>query len=356
MLIAGCVEPYEFVVHQDEPGIVVEAFISDKSFNETVMYPSDGRYFTVKLSKTGDVVNHRPEAVTGAKVQLLNDQNEAWVYSEVATGLFQLLDSEFKAIDGKQYKMRIVLADEQVIESEWESLPDVDPPSMGEIVFDETETDTYVMEANEWVVNSLKTVSVNIQVAGNDTGRPVFYRWTYEPMWIYIAPLTSVVDPGHKCWATDASYLNTYALQVDRSGGYKKDLFHFPTIRNDRIFEKFSVLVTQHAMTQGYFEFWQELKDQSEGSILTETTPFSLRTNYFSLTGGKKVYGYFGVVREQAKRWYFSSEDLTYNVTNTLRGDCLVVFGPGPPAPSCLDCREYKFGQATLTQPAWWQK
>jgi hypothetical protein len=58
---AGCVEPYEFVVHDDEQALV-EAFISDKSFSETLLYASDGRYFTVKLTNTGDVTNTRPES------------------------------------------------------------------------------------------------------------------------------------------------------------------------------------------------------------------------------------------------------------------------------------------------------
>ena len=41
-------EPYEFVIANNEPSLVIEAFVSDKSFKETVDYPSDGRYFAVK--------------------------------------------------------------------------------------------------------------------------------------------------------------------------------------------------------------------------------------------------------------------------------------------------------------------
>ena len=57
---AGCVEPYEFVIKNNDPSLVIEAFVSDKSFNETIDYPSDGRYFAVKLTTTTDVTNVRP--------------------------------------------------------------------------------------------------------------------------------------------------------------------------------------------------------------------------------------------------------------------------------------------------------
>ena len=78
----GCVEPYEFVIENNEPALVIEAFLSDKSFNETLDYPSDGRYFSVKLTTTTDVTNVRPLPVKSAQVQLVNDRGEVWQYTE----------------------------------------------------------------------------------------------------------------------------------------------------------------------------------------------------------------------------------------------------------------------------------
>ena len=151
----------------------------------------------------------------------------------------------------------------------------------------------------------------NISVPENNTGEVIRYRWTYSPMWIYRAPLSSVIDQGHVCWATDENYLKTYALQEDRAGGYKEDLFFMQTVRNERIFEKFSVLVTQHVMDDRYYNFWKEMKERNEASALAEIPPYNLQTNYFSTTDDKRVTGYFGVVSEQARRWYFSRNDLS---------------------------------------------
>src|SRR6187200_2218443 len=92
ILVGGCIETYQFRITDTHPGIVVEATISNKSFNDTRNYPSDGRYFTVKVTRTSDVTNIRSEAVSYAQVVLTSDQGDEWLYTEdVKTpGLYQL--------------------------------------------------------------------------------------------------------------------------------------------------------------------------------------------------------------------------------------------------------------------------
>ena len=356
LAIAGCIEPYEFKIHNPSPSLVVEAFLSDKSFNETLTYPSDGRYFTVKLSQTGHVTNTRPIPVRGAVIEMVTSDGETLTYTETEAGLYSLLYPDFKALPQVQYKVKIHTPDEHSYESSWEGLPYGEIPAMGDVNFTETESQVYVMESKRWVLRTKQVALVNVGVPENSGGEKIYYKWTFSPMWIYVAPLISQNDPVYRCWATDPNYLPFYVLQVDRAGGYKKDLFSFPTIRNERIFEKFSVLITQHAMTEAHYNFWKELKDQNEGGMLVDVPPYNLKTNFTSNTDDKPVSGYFGVTMEQATRWYFNRTQLSYPVENTLRADCLVVYGPGPPAEECLDCRFYSFGKATNVRPAWWQQ
>lgn len=355
VLITGCIEPYEFVVHDDAPSLVVEAMISDKSFNETLAYPSDGRYFTVRLSETGDVSNLRARPVENATVELLTSKGEVLIYTETGEGLYTLHVDDFKALPGVEYRIRVALKNDRVYESAWEGLPTANVPSIGDIGFREIEKQVYVMEAGTWKLRTRQFLSAYINVPENSVNKEIFYRWTYSPMWIYIAPLVSRNSPGSTCWVTDPYYLNKYDLQVDRTGGYPKDLFEIQTIRNERIFEKFSVLVTQQAMSEGFYNFWKEMKDRNESGALSGTPPFNLQSNFTSVDAGQRVSGYFGVTAEDATRWYFDRSELSYEVTNTLMGDCLVVYGPGPPAEECLNCTAYSFGDATTTKPAWWQ-
>ncbi len=96
------------------------------------------------------------------------------------------------------------------------------------------------------------------------------------------------------------------------------------------------------------------MQEQNEGGAIFDKPPFNLRTNFHSLSGDKKVSGYFGVVQEQAKRWYFDMSELTYHVENTLKKDCTVPFITDI-APECFDCREYSFGIVTNVKPQWWE-
>jgi hypothetical protein len=358
LFIVSCVEPYEFVIPSDSQALVVEAFISDKSFADTKSYPSDGRYFSVKLSYTSDVTNVRPTMISGASVSLFNDLGEEWDYTESTNqaGVYFLLNDNVKAQKGVKYKLKIVPPNDSGYESEWEEIPDEVTPAMGEIEFDETEVQQYRIESGEPALNTIKGVTTSISIPENNTEEEILYRWQFVPLWIYVAPLVSASNPGYRCWATDKSYISDFVLQADIAGGYKKELFFLETIRNERLFEDFSVLVLQYAIKEDYYAFWNEMQQQVQGGALFDVPPYNLKTNFHGVEGDKPVSGYFGVVQEQAKRWYFNKGDLSYYVENTLKADCLVVYGPGGPAEECLDCREYSFGSSTTTKPSWWRQ
>ena len=89
------------------------------------------------------------------------------------------------------------------------------------------------------------------------------------------------------------------------------------TVRNAKVFVRYSSLIVQHAMTEEFYFFWKEMQEQNEGGAIFDKPPFNLHSNFHSLNGDKKVSGYFGVVQEQAMRWYFDIRDLSYYVENT---------------------------------------
>lgn len=348
LAIAGCVEPYNFRITDDQKTLVVEAFVSDKSFNETIAYPSDGRYFTVKLSRTGDVINIRPEMVTGAFVRLINDAGEEWQYTEnfetESRGVYTLFDNDFKAIAGTRYKLLISLYGEDEFESDWAQLPAV-APEMGSIGFRETSK----LQRTPGGYQPLKGVTPTISVAPNNMGQAVYYRWRLDPTWIYIAPLNT----NSKCWATNQYYLNNFVLQEDHDGGYEKDLFFMDVEQNERVLEEFSLLVVQHTLSEDNYYFWKEMQGLNQDGGIFDTPPFNLKTNFHS-QNGKGVSGYFGVVGEQAQRWYFNIHDLSYGIDNWLIPACATPCGPGCPPPNCTNCLRYEGGEPTNVKPSWW--
>lgn len=356
LISTGCIEPYEFVVENKLPTLVVEGYISNVSYNETLNYPSDGRYFTVKLQYTSDVTNVRDQVAAGASVRLRAKSGEEWLYQESLSvpGEYILSDRDFKALSGQEYKLLIDIPGENAYESDWEKMEPETSAPIGSIGFEEIEKQVYLMKAGEEVLSTIQGVNVYINIPENKLEKPVFYRWDFDPLWIYTAPMASNAQPDKKCWATNKLYLADYTLQKDNIGGYKKELFFMETIRNERIFESFSVLIRQFSMSEDFFYFWKEMQEQSQVAGLFDNPPFNLETNIQSVDSNVKVSGYFGVVEEKATRWYFGKDDLSYFVMNTLRGDCEVDYG-GPPAPSCFSCLEYHKGVATTTMPAWWK-
>lgn len=369
LVVFSCIEPYTFVIPDNSPALVVEGYISDKSFNETLDYPSDGRYFSIRLTNTSDVTNVRPTPVTGAAVMLISDANEQWIYQPSAeAGVYELYDSSFRAMPGIKYKIHISTEDE-VHESSWGEIPDIQVAPIGTVGFRETESQKYVVEANEPVLRTVKEVETYMSVGENPSGKSIFYRWKFSPVWVFVAPLSpSVTRPGHTCWVTSKDYLNTSTLQIDNSGGYQKPLFRIPTLQNERILDDFSVLVQQFVMDEDNYSFWKEMYDQNEGNVLMDKPPFNLQSNIRSLSGEKRAVGFFGVVQEQATRWYFNVSELSYMVENTFKKGCETIYGPpvrgdcpeepNPafPACECKYCLRYSRGDAVNVKPSWWRR
>ena len=355
IFLTSCVEPFDFVVENEQPELVIEAQISNKSYAETLDYPSDGRYFTVVLRRTSDVINIRDEVVSGASVILQDDSGQEWTYNEVlpGSGQYFLVDQTFKAFDDKKYRLLIQISEEESYESSWEQLPSP-APGMGEICFEEIERYKTLYEAGKEVLKTVPAVSTNIELPKTNFSYPLFYRWNFEPYWAFVSPLASTTG-NDSCWITSEYYLTDYELQIDNVGGYSKDLFVVDVPQNDRILVDFSVLITQYVISEPFYYFWEELKKQTHRGSIFDAPPYNLQTNFISITDqSRKVSGYFGVVREQASRWYFNIHDLSYYVENYLYRVC-TTYGLDP-GPECFNCLGYPNGTATTEKPEWWRR
>lgn len=345
----ACVEPYEFEIENKGPALVVEGLLTDVSFQETLEYPSDGRYFSVKLSYAHNVVNEKSKVVSGAKVTLLSSEGGEWCYTEQEEGNYLLLEPEFRATNEQAYKIKIVLANEDSFESEWQRLPAVEKHPIGDISFDEIYRDEYEIIAGEKLVRPKQGIAVKIELPKNSTEEAVYYRWDFDPTWIYIAPLLPPINK--KCWVRSKTYLYNYTLHRDNVGGYKREMFFVETYRNNRFYEDFSLLTRQLVINKKYHQFLEEVQLQSQGNI-NDTPPYNIITNLKPVNNSNRVVGFFGLAKETATRWYFNRWDLSYFVENTLKKDCSQK--GLPPGPECYDCLAYPFGDAFLERPSWW--
>jgi hypothetical protein len=355
IFLLSCIERFEFVIEDTEPQLVIEGSISDKSFNETLSYPSDGRYFIVKLRYTSDVTNQWGEAVTGATVQILISSGDQIDYTDLGDGVYSILDPDFKALPDLEYKLKVHLPTDDTYESAWEKMAIVEDSPIGEIEFDEIEKQSFKYQGGKKVVVDVKGVDAFLQLPVHDNST-LYYKWNFTPHWIYVAPLPPLASPVKKCWVLgEERYLTDYTLQEDLNGGYRKKLFFLATTGNERVLEEFTLLVQQQIISKDYYFFLKEMQEQDQGALLSDKPPFNLRTNFTSSNEQKSVTGYFSVSKEQATRWYFDRFDLTYPLQNNLKQGCEGTGGPFTPAPECSNCLDYLNGEPSIEKPSWWR-
>lgn len=357
-ILTNCVELHEFDVQNKNTTLVIEGFISDKSFNNTLDYPSEGRFFSVKLKWSNRVTNQHDQVVVGASINLVDSEDIVINYLESieSPGTYFIRDPDFFSISGRAYRMQILLKNGDVYESDWEKMVNESILPMRDICFEELEKKVYRWEFDEFDINTEQGINILLELPANDNGTPIYYRWDFTPTWIYIAPLSSIKDINHKCWVTSNEYLNSYTLEEDLEGGYDCTIIYMSLYRNERIFDKLSILINQKVLTAGYYRFWKEMKEQTQRGGLFDAPPYNLYSNFKQVGGDNKyVSGYFGVVKEQAKRWYLTNKDLSYSYYfgDYLREEC--IYYGDPPARVCYNCLLYTNGEATLIKPNWWE-
>lgn len=355
----ACQSKYDFNIINKKRGLVIESFITSQSFNESLNIPSEGRYFTVKLSETSDVDNVRDKKVTGATVLLKNISGESFYYieNEEVEGEYRLLDQEFKAIPGELYQLRVDLEEGPHFESSWEQMPSVEN-QMGEFSIEEVSPLQYVFESNERVIKNIDGINIHLDVPEKTDDKEVYYKWNFEPLWIYRAELAETIGSQRiLCWVRSAFYHHHTVLNKTSKGGFDQELFFLQTQGNDRVYRYFSTIVHQDIVSEGYYNFWKELNAQDEKGGLFDQPPFSLNTNFISTNSDWTVNGYFAVVSRKSARWTFDPEVLTYAIDNNLKELCLLLDNePGPKEGQCYNCDEYNRGDATTQSPLWWPK
>jgi hypothetical protein len=355
--LTACVEKYDFNVIQGTGGLVIESYITNVSFNESINTPSDGHRFTVTLSKTSDVDNVRDIKIGGAQVYLVDNSGSRWNYSakDQILGSYALLSDTFKAEKDKKYQLNVDLKEGQHFESNWEAMPVVDN-QMGDFSIREVQTEEYVWEAKEQVIRTLDGLKIDLKIPPK-TGKEIYhYQFSFEPIWIYTSTLARVVNSQKiVCWVRNNLYLKDYVLLNDTKGGFDKELFYLRTKGNERMYQYFSTLVHQDVISDGYASFWKDLDAQKNKGGLYDQAPFGLTSNFRSTNSDWTVNGYFGVVNRITKRWTFKPENLSYVIENNLEELCLVLNNePGRKEGQCYYCDEYNLGTSTTSQPNWW--
>jgi hypothetical protein len=306
----GCKKPYNppAII---APGsyLVVEGVI-DSGSDSTI----------IKLSRTVNLSSKvTVNPITGGVVTVESDQNDTYLLTEITNGTY--VASGLNLDNTRKYRLRIKTGIEEYL-SDFVAV--LNSPPIDSI--------SYTVQSN----------GVNIYSNTHDPKNNTrYYRWDYTETYIFHSPFYSqwksngdtvllrdmVNDQIYSCWRSDTSS----NIILGSSAKLTKDIIvNYPITfipsQSQKFTQKYSIMVRQYALTGDAYNFWQNLKKNTEqlGSIF-DAQPSALNGNIHSVSyPSEPVIGYVSVGSVANQRIFISSSNLPLS------------FQPNPNDPSCL--------------------
>lgn len=362
MIGGGCVEPYQpSVVSQDYKYLVVDGYID--LVNE---------FATVELSRTLPLYSKDPvPPETNATVSIESDNGSVVILEESKSGFYEKRNVAFSA--SQQYRLIIRTTDNQEYQSDYitiKSTPQIDS------VYWEAENDGLRIYVN----------------THDDTGNSRYYKWKFHETWQYSSSFSSflklvngkvVTRPQEEsintCWGSNSSK----NILVGSSGNLKLDVIDHYLITNvapgRKLSEKYSILVSQQAITKEAYDYWQQLQQTTESlGSLFDPMPYELSGNIRCTSNPSlRVLGYFSGGSTTEKRIFIKPSDIPSRlrffqqpyceydtipidqVPNLTDNYLLITFYGYPDtlgyltsSSICIDCRVLG---GTTTKPLFWE-
>lgn len=365
LIINSCIDPYNPPTSTANPAyLVIDGFLNtgDSSCTITLTH-------TVPLNKDSAFV---PPPETSAIVQILDQDGIIFPLAETSKGVYSATKMNLDI--SKTYQLKITTKAKKQYLSDL--VPAVKTPPIDSITYDE------------------EPQGLQINVNSHDkTNSTRYYQWTFTETWKYQAEFDSefvfvgdsAVAPRpinfFTCYQSD----NSTSLLLGSSVQLSNDVisqFPLTTIPwpSSKITIKYSILVKQQGLTKSAYEYWQQIKKNTEnlGTLFGPLPSTTIGNIQCTTDTEEPVIGYFsaGAVTEQ--RIFIPAQSIirpSGSSFSTYYAGCLpldsvlyhtpVVGEPVYPiyqeisiigwltAPlSCVDCR-YQGG--SLNKPDFWE-
>jgi len=310
VLAAGCKKPYNpQIVSSNNRYLVVEGVIN--SGNDTTVISLSR---TVKISE--DVST---QAVTNYTVTVEEQSGISYTLQSRGNGEYDIARMSLDAT--KKYRLHIIAPEGKEYASDYVEVKQT--PPIDSIGFAPK--------------NNTLQVYVNTHDAGNNTR---YYRWDYSEAWKFHARFQSnfIVDPVteeirirrpdedvYYCFADDRSS----NIILGSSAKLAQDvIFQGPITTIPRDAEKlemrYSILLKQYALTKDGYQFWENLRKNTEqlGSIF-DAQPTQLTGNIHCTTDpAEPVIGYVSITNTQSKRIFIDNSQLPQDWLVKYPYDC----------------------------------
>lgn len=311
ILTMGCREPFEPEIKNQEAGIlVVEGYLD-----------SEGLKSELRLSITtnvSDTVGFTP--VKRAIISLISESGSIFPLVEDKEGIYYF---EQNIDENQEYRLEILLANGEKYLSSFLK-PIITPP---------------IQDAG--YVRDEQGIEVFVNTQGDENADD--FLWTFEETWIFLPrfKVTYIYKPEignvvpmkeeeriDLCYTseTNSDILLETSSRFEEQVVFRKTITEIPE-GDERLMQRYSILISQKAITQESLEFWETLKKNTDdiGSIFSPLP--SVIGGNFKLEGNpdKPVIGFvsLGIVRQE--RVYIDRMDvLPWEYNDPEFDDCFI--------------------------------
>ncbi|RAJ98144.1 uncharacterized protein DUF4249 [Larkinella arboricola] len=305
-LIGSCVDPYNPpAVTAPNTFLVVDGFLNGAGAS------------TIRLSRTQNLKEiSKPPVETRATVLVEGENGSSQPFTEQENGTYTLADGGLQF--GQKYRLRIRTAAGRDYQSDY-------------VIIKQTPK----IDSVSW---RPQDQGLQFYVTTHDpSNQTKYYRWEYAETWEFYSAFFSRIEYLNKAFAYRSENVNhcwqstkSTGIFVGSSTQLTQDVIsNFPLVfisnsASNRLKVRYSLLVKQYALTDEAYEFWQNLKKNTESlGSLFDPQPFQALGNIHGVTDPEEtVVGYLSGYSVEEKRIFVHAWELPNWRVPTMYESC----------------------------------
>lgn len=299
ILIGSCIDPFEPDIRESQELLVINGCITDQSGEQLVM-----------ISRSSPFSDPEFIPIKGCVVRVEDGSGNGITYSEKEPGIYSVvIDNDFVRMD-QAYRLVVYTPDGNEYQSEYDSL--LACPPVDKLYFEVERQET----ANPAVSHFGVRFYLDVKGTGNESGNFLWkleetyeYRAAYPIQYIWdgdtLLEFYPSIDSFYRCYKTQPiKELHTASSRYLVANELNKYPLNFVSDETPRLLHRYSLLVSQHSLTDDAYIYWDKAKSKLTGTGgLYETQPSSSVGNIFNVNDPyEKVLGYFYASQVTRKR------------------------------------------------------
>ena len=296
---------------------------------------NENRSYSVKLSRTRQTQDTKPEMVSGAQVILKDKNGNNSMLHETTAGIYKTDSLLFRGETDNSYILYIKSPDGTEFES--------DPCQ----IYPVKQIDTIYFSKDQDFQNNRSVIQdgIRIFIDSENSGDGKYLRWMYNECWKFSIPnpkkydyinqsnIPEVGQIKQDCYCHNESdeiiIHSTESAQTSRIEN--EPILFIASGTSDRLLIQYSIEIKQLSLSRTEYQFWEQMKQINEsGGDIFEKQPFSIASNIHNLNDpAEPVLGYFQVSAVEKKRLYITRKDIDELDIPVFKYDCeRIVVGP----------------------------